>query len=650
MSSSWLYLPAWVSAQTATIQGIITSEAAGQPLEGANITLENLDDGTLYGMAAGSNGLYQLSGFSPGDRGGQLFIRGGTPAENMVLMDGVLIFQPFHILGYFSAVPESIVSNADMYAGGFGAKYNGRTSSVIDVTMRKGSRYETSGSASLSPYLAEIMVEGPIKTGQTSWIASFRRSFTEELSPIFLGEKYPFRFESQYIKMTHFGRSDSRCSLMAMRTYDRGRLDLNADDMVRWTNVIAGGQCVILPENAKMLFDTNLGVSYVSNATGQMDSPELTSSALRVNLDINLTRFFGTTQLDYGMFLHVNNFSYDMRERFGGPQFATEHMFSTGVYMEAAFSAGNLELKPGAVFAFYMGTYKPGIEPRFRASWNPFGRDTEQLSAALGLYRQPVAGVHGTRDAGSVFTAWMLSPTGGSQMEAIHAMLGWRQTLMDGLEFSVEGYRKWMSHLSVPAWSHLVQFTTELAPAEGETSGIDLRMEWNRGRFYGFAGYGFAITEYTTSQNHFDEWFGESSRPYHPPHDRRHQLSAMAGMEFGNYTAGIKWEYGSGFPFTQPIGFDELHSFRDGLPFIKDEFGTQRVIIEDYYRGRLLPFHRLDVSLERLFYWDAFQLNFKTGVTNLYNRANMFYYDVFTHRRVDQLPIAPYITLELDWN
>src|SRR5690625_2996355 len=568
----------------------------------------------------------------------------------MVLMDGVLIFQPFHILGYFSAFPESIVSGADVYAGGFGAKYNGRTSSVIDVNMRNGNRYETSGTASISSYLAEITAEGPIKTGRTSWIASVRRSLTEEFSPVFLGDTYPLRFESQYAKLTHFGRMDSRCSLMAMRTYDRGRLDLNTDDMVRWTNVVAGGRCVILPENAKMLFDTNLGVSYVSNATGQMDAPELTSKALRVNLDINLTRFFGATQLDYGAFLHVNNFSYDMRERFGGPQFATEHMFSTGFYTEATFNTGNLELKPGVVFAFYMGTYNPGIEPRFRASWNPFGSDSHQLSAALGLYRQPVTGVHGTRDAGSIFTAWMLSPTGSSQTEAIHAILGWRQVVADGLEFSIEGYQKWINHLTVPAWSHLVQFTTELAPADGETTGLDIRLELNRGRFYGFAGYGFSSTEYTTSQNHFTEWFDEPARTYHPPHDRRHQFSTMASVELGNYIIGTKWEYGSGLPFTQPIGFDELHSFRDGLPFIKEEFGTQRVIIEDYYRGRMLPFHRLDVSLERRFDWDNIQLNIKAGATNLYNRENMFYYDVFTHRRVDQLPFAPYLTLVMDWN
>src|SRR5690625_7837733 len=96
-----------------------------------------------------------------------------------------------------------------------------------------------------------------------------------------------------------------------------------------------------------MLFDTNVGVSYVSNATGQRNAPELTSDALRVNLDVNLTRFLGNTQIDYELFLHVNHFSYDMRERFGGHQFVSEHMVSSGAYGEAKFTIGTFVLTLG---------------------------------------------------------------------------------------------------------------------------------------------------------------------------------------------------------------------------------------------------------------------------------------------------------------
>jgi hypothetical protein len=735
-----LCIPEQCISQTAAIQGIITDSRTGQPLEGANIVLQQSGEERLRGMAAGPNGFYQISGLpsgeyflritfigyaayeeilllangetetisvallpddeqlgvlvvsvpgtgaagmeagrqrvdaadfrrvptpagsgdlasylqampgivSTGDRGGQFYIRGGTSAENMVLVDGTLIFQPFHILGFFSAFPETIVSGADVYAGGFGARYNGRTSSVIDVKMRNGDRYQTRGSASVSPFVGEVVVEGPLTRGRTSWIASVRRSLVEESSPMFLGETYPLRFESQYFKMTHFGLSDTRCSLMALRTYDRGRLDIDMDDMVSWTNFITGGQCVILPEGANMLFDINAGLSFVSNATGQGNTPELTSDAMRFNLDVNLTRFFSQARFDYGLFVHIHSLNYDMRELSGGPQLGSDNLLSTGAYSEITLSAGTLELKPGIVMAFYMGDYSPNLEPRFRAIWQPWGREEEQLSAALGLYRQPLAGVHGTRDAGSIFTAWMPSPIGNSQLESVHALLGWRQILAPGIQFSVEGYRKWMRHLPVPVWSHLVQFTTELARANGDVYGADLRLEYNRGAFYGFAGYSYTFTEYTTTQDHFMEWFGEPVRRYSPPHDRRHQINTMASLELGKYVAGVRWELGTGMPFTRPMGFYELHSFRDKLPIVKHEFGTQMVIINDYLRGRMLTYHRLDVSLERTFDLSVGQLKLLMGATNLYNRENMFYYDVFSHRRVDQLPIAPYVSLKLE--
>ncbi|MEX0905177.1 MAG: TonB-dependent receptor [Balneolaceae bacterium] len=732
------------SAQSATIQGLVTDRATGRALEGASIALRELSDveGRMHGMAAVQNGYYQVSGLEPGeyalrisfigyvahedtltlesgesrtvsialepdatqldnvivsppetgaagltsgrqrleaiefgrvptpggtgdlasylqampgvvstgDRGGHLYIRGGTPAQNMVLVDGTLIFQPFHILGFFSAFPENLVSNADFYAGGFGARYNGRISSVIDVKMRTGDRYQTSGSASISPFLAEVIAEGPISHEKSSWIGSVRRSLVEETSPLFLGQKYPLRFESQYLKFTHFGESDSRCSAMAMRTYDRGRLDVDQDDVVRWNNFVLGSQCVVLPVGTDMLFDINAGLSYVSNETGQSNNPELTSSAMRVNLDVNLTRYFGLMQFDYGVFVHIHSLKSDMTELIGGPQVDSEHLLSTGAYAETTIPMGNFRFTPGAVFAYHKDMYAPNLDPRLLASWQPMGREQEQLSAALGIYRQPLAGITGTRDAGSVFTAWMSSPVSGSQLKAVHALLGWRQSLGMGFQLSAEGYRKWMQNLPVPVWSTLVQFTTELASADGAVYGGDIRLEYNRAPFYGFIGYGYSHTEYETSQEHFTDWFGSSSRKYHPPHDRRHQVNSMLSADFGKYTAGIRWELGSGLPFTQPMGFDELFSFRDRVPLVKYEYGTPRVILEDLYQGRMLTYHRLDFSLERSFSIPLGELNLQVGAINLYNQKNMFYYDVYTHRRVDQLPFAPYFSLKYETN
>ncbi|MEM6338174.1 MAG: TonB-dependent receptor, partial [Bacteroidota bacterium] len=85
---------------------------------------------------------------SAGDRGGQLFVRGGTPSENLVLVDGIPVYQPFHIVGFYSAFPSDILSQADVYAGGFNARYGGRLSSVIDVSTRNGSKSSYAGAVS----------------------------------------------------------------------------------------------------------------------------------------------------------------------------------------------------------------------------------------------------------------------------------------------------------------------------------------------------------------------------------------------------------------------------------------------------------------------------------------------------------------------
>jgi hypothetical protein len=728
--------------QTAVVRGIVTDNATGEALEGANISLQMTESEVLRGISTDQNGFYQVTGLQPGDyvlrisfigyvtyqdtlvlnagetltvsraleldeelldevlilppgtgaagltagrqrieaadfrrvptpagggdlasyllalpgvvstgdRGGQLFIRGGTPAENMVLVDGALIFQPFHILGFFSAFPEELVSDVDFYAGGFGSRYSGRTSSVVDVRMRNGNRYNTLASFSLSPFLAEVTAEGPLRYGNSSWIVSARRSLVENTSSWTLGKEYPLLFESQYLKFTHFGVSDTRCSVMAMRTYDRGRFDIDFDDSVRWTNFVSGGRCVILPDGADILFDINAGISFVSNSTDLSENSRLSSSAMRVNLDVNMTRYLSQIRLDYGAFTHISSLEYDMSELLGGPQAGSEHLLSVGTYVEATLPIGNVILLPGLVGTYHMDTYGPTLEPRLRFTWQPWGRDDEQLSGAVGIYRQALAGIHGTRDASSVFTAWMSSPAGDAQMKSTHAILGWRQTLGDWIQFSAEGYRKWVRHLPVSVWGHQVQFTSELALANGDIYGTDIRIEYVRGPFYGFAGYSYSLTEFETYQEHFESWFGEPSRRYHPPHDRRHQFNAMASLELGSYVAAVRWEFGTGMPFTRPMGFYEQHDFREMIPVVKVEYGTPQVLLSDYYQGRMINYHRLDISLERSFSMRFATLKLLAGAINIYDRANMFYYDVFTHRRVDQLPIAPYLSLKLETN
>lgn len=85
-----------------------------------------------------------------GDQGGELYIRGGSPIQNKVLLDGMTVYKAFHSIGLFSVFETDIIRNADIYTGGFGAEYGGRISSVMDITTRDGNRQRFAGKVGLS--------------------------------------------------------------------------------------------------------------------------------------------------------------------------------------------------------------------------------------------------------------------------------------------------------------------------------------------------------------------------------------------------------------------------------------------------------------------------------------------------------------------
>jgi hypothetical protein len=584
-----------------------------------------------------------------GDRGGQLFIRGGTPSENLALMDGMLVYQPFHITGFFSVFPEHLVERAEFLPGGFGPKYNGRISSVLDVEMRDGSRYEPVLAASVSPFLADVHVEGPIdrERDHHSYIVSLRRSLIEETSPWLLGEEQPLRFSSFYVKLSSFDPDGGkRCSVTAMRSSDWGGLDpQDEQSRVRWSNSLVGWRCIALA--GPLFVNVRFGRSGVSSEAITRGLSEFSSSASRVFMDADASRSLGRVRLNFGTFMRAEFTEFDFLEILTAAQGGREEWMEVGAYAEADVPlGGGLRVLPGLTTSW---PFSGGFEPRVRASWRPTGLVDAELSGSLGLYEQQIAGISDRRDASSVFTAWVRTPAD-SRMRAVHAQASWQQSLGAGFSYSIDGYSRRMSNLPVTTWSTIARFTPELSLADGRTRGADGRIEFRRGPFYAFGGYGYSWTEYESAQDDFGIWFGEPVQSYHPPHDRRHQANALSSLRLGPYTLAARWEFGSGFPFTRPMGFDELFDYRTDsmiLPSVAGTYGETRLLLDRPYNARLPAAHRLDISLERLVDVRSREIQLQAGLINAYNRTNMFYYDVFTGRRMDQMPFAPYASVRL---
>ena len=86
------------------------------------------------------------------DQGGQLYIRGGSPIQNKVLLDGMIVYNPFHSIGLFSVFDTDLIRNADIYTGGFGAQYGGRISSIMDITTKDGNKNRLAGKVSTNSF------------------------------------------------------------------------------------------------------------------------------------------------------------------------------------------------------------------------------------------------------------------------------------------------------------------------------------------------------------------------------------------------------------------------------------------------------------------------------------------------------------------
>ncbi|MCY4672841.1 MAG: TonB-dependent receptor [Bacteroidetes bacterium] len=576
---------------------------------------------------------------SIGDRGGQVFIRGGEPSHNLSLLDGMYIYQPFHILGFYSAFSSDILRNADIHAGAFSSKYSGRMSSVIDVHTRNGNLQESRRTFSLAPFVSMGILEGPVKRGRMSYLLSGRASTIERVASGYISQPVPYTFGDFFGKV-HWIISDShQASISAIHTYDRGTLDTvnEESDEIRWNNTAYGARWLVAPPSLPMLGEVLFSVSMLNMERGPRDEPLRSSAIEGFNLAVNLTNYGRRTNVDWGFYLRAPRLDASLDGLFQNLDFTSDRILSTGAYLEPEITfTPSLRGRFGLI-AEFLGDQGFHFEPRVRVLYE-LGK--HQFSLAGGLYRQEMVGLNDRRDATNVFTAWTGSPTG-SLPNSIHALFGYSTSPRSGMNVSAELFYKHFSNLFVSEWTAFPRFTTRLQEASGRAMGLDLRMEVRGTNFYGFVNYGLSSVEYNAMQESLPIWFGSNEIRYRPPHDRRHQVNVLASFTWRKFDISARWNFGSGLPYSQVRGFDGF-VLLDGPTDVSTEPGVARVIYDRPYEGVLPNYHRLDLSVDRVFqYRDDSFITIQAGVINVYNKSNLFSLDVFTAERNNQLPIIP---------
>lgn len=581
-----------------------------------------------------------------GDRGGDLYIRGGTPAQNLVLVDNLPIIKPFHISNLFSAFPDQIIQNADLFAGGFEARYSGATSAVLDIGLRPGNMRSHRFSAAASPYLVSLQAEGPIERDRQSYLLSGRLSTIEQFAPALTGEDLPVQFMDLVGRYTIQG-DNITCNITGVLTSDSGEIVPGREVIHSWANTVLGGRCLGFSETFNHPLSVSIGYTGYRNTEGTLRRTERLSSVNQLYMNVDLQQEVFRLPIDFGFGMNFRFYNIELDERFTSFRSLNRTMPIFHLYFSTEWRpVSRVIIQPGITSQATLDT-PVTIEPRLRVSWEPDGTDRQQFSIAAGKYVQTFSGISDERDAGTVFTVLQPIERDDPLPSSLHGIAAWQQRLGSSMIANLEGFVKSDRNIPVSKWTPEARTEIETALAKGITYGFDVRLRLERPRFYASVGYGWSKVEYEAISGDLGAWIQESIFSYSPAHDQRHKLNASAGTRFAGFNLNARWEFGTGMPYTRIFGFDFSVRVPDENPI--DTPGTARLLFSEPYNERLPYYHRLDISLDRSFeIFPGRDLETQIGVINAYNRNNIFNFDLATLQRVDQTPLLPYLSLKMN--
>lgn len=613
-----------------------------------------------------------------GDQGGQLYIRGGSPVQNKVLLDGMIIYNPFHSIGLFSVFDTDIMRNADVYTGGFGAQYGGRVSSIMDITTRDGNKKRLSGKVSASSFGGKVLLEGPLKKekkvggGSSSFVLSGKHSYLEQSSKIY--QSYfksistdnargidttglPYGFTDIYGKVSFNSENGSKFNLFGFNFKDQ--VNFSDQSKISWDSYGGGSNFVLIPGSSKTLIEGVFAYSKYKIDMIEADGKPRTSNVGGFNGGMTFTTFSGDNEFKYGFDVLGLSTNYEFTNAVDLIIQQTQSTTELGGFMSFRWNLGNFVLEPGVRVQYYASLSELSPEPRLGMKYNL--TEWWRVKAAAGMYSQNLISANSDRDIVNLFYGFISGPDNlqenftkqdGSVEEvksklqkANHAIFGFEFDLNRSVTLNTEGYYKAFTQLTntnrnkiFPDNSEFSNISDELKKdyiiETGNAYGLDFSLKYTSTHLNVWAIY---------SLSKVNRWDGITE--YNPVFDRRHNVNLVAAYIFGknlNWEFNARWNLGSGFPFTQTQGFYEGLNFSTIDQDPTSANGNLEIAYADFNKGRLPYYHRLDLTLKRTFIMGKnTELELNASVTNAYNRENIFYLDRVSGNKVYQLPILP---------
>jgi len=604
-------------------------------------SIPQLADADVFRAIQVLPGVSSLSDFSSG-----LYIRGGSPDQNLILLDDIDVYNPNHFGGIFSTFNTDAIENVELMKGGFPAKYGGRLSSVLNVINLDGNRKYHQGVARVSLISANTTLQGPWKFGKQkgSYMASFRRTYLELLKSAMNLEMPDYYFYDGHAKVNYDINEKDKLNVSTYFGKDKLKMNFGGEMLIEWGNETFSSQWVHI-FNPQIFSKFTLAGSHFSSI---FDVEYSSGSKFTRSNDIYDGTLKGVItytpseqhMLDFGFEAKYNNitFLFETKEVDLDPDTLPDVEVNSNIF--SLFCQDSWDI--GAFWTIQPGlrlTYCYNESPNLSASpKGQYGRISPRLSLRrkltlnsniffnYGRYYQYLTSLNPGQS--TPMDLWF--PIDGNVKPGIsdHYIAGYKTQISSDFALDFEIYYKTYENLveyrpeTDYEWNNTTGSLKDVYNmGDGFSYGADvlLRTEWNG--LEGFFGYGFGITKREIENTNINPETGESEA-YHPRYERVHQanivqnykLSENSGFRVlgSNLTIGTTYSYGSGQPYWKVE------------KYYLDPKGDPKPIYSYRDRIRLPAYSRFDVSFKFKWEFKKWSLEPYIQVINLFKHRNIW--------------------------
>jgi hypothetical protein len=597
-----------------------------------------LGEADLFRTLQALPGVVAESDFSTG-----LVVRGGNTDQNLVMLDGITVYNPSHMGGLFSNFLLDAVKDANFIKGGYPAEYGGRMSSVLNVISREGNKKEFSGSFSVSVLSSHLSIETPVGNG--ALLLAGRRTYFDQALKLF-NEEFPYYFYdfqgSFHQDLTPYDRL-TISGYFGNDVLDWDKISIN----LRWGNrtLAANWRHVFSPR----LFSNFMiaGSRFITRVEfGGDEGIDSENTILDYTLKGDLTYFFSPkNDIKFGFeakkLLFQYESIYDNRTLLRIKQTPIE----AAAYLQNNRQLGQRWLMNLGLRTSYFSSSEENIFLEPRLSFKYKLGNKEYLNFSSGIFRQfmfTVQDEYNPNITNDWFAVDETVPAGSS----VHFILGYEKELWSTTRIQIEGFYKTLDNMLTyretraavdESLGENILINDLFVPTDGYSYGGEIFLHKKFGQLSGWIGYTLSWVRKKLDADR-----------YYASFDRRHNLNILLNYELGkNWRFGTRFNYGSGFPYTRALA-----SYEE-----RDAGQVERRIIYDSKRNRFRypTYIRWDLGFTKAFKMFGLSSELDIQLVNAMNRDNVFFYEWDFNENpakrndVTMLPIIPTIGIKVNF-